>query len=380
MKKQNGKMTMSWTKKYVRKEIYFVIFLLFVSSVLTFTLIEIVLRFFFPQPTGPSQFRFHPELGYSHIPHQHAKRSIPGVYDYTSTNNEYGFRGNIMKNDQGIIFVGDSFTYGYGVNDNQTFCYLTNELLNQNGIENEVFNAGTGGKGTDYAIKFFNYIGYKFNPAMVCLCFFPNDFQDNQRNAYYNITNKQLSPKKLHQRKTRSDQIRFFFASSKTYRWLISYSHTVNLLKQTAMSILYRRKKSSQFMTKYDFNEGFSNNENIELTKLYIDILDNNLQKDNVDLLIFYIPHKFDIEYSIQKGKPSKDESSAMMIAQELEITFFSFTDIIKQSTISLDNINKYYFIEGHWTPKTHLLVAPKMSDIIKSLIKDDHEILNKND
>ena len=51
----------------------------------------------------------------------------------------------------------------------------------------EVMNAGCPGKGTDYELKCFQTVGRKFHPDLTALCFFSNDFQDNDRGEYYNI-------------------------------------------------------------------------------------------------------------------------------------------------------------------------------------------------
>jgi hypothetical protein len=40
------------------------------------------------------------------------------------------------------MFLGDSFTYGVGVNDDQTFCYLVEKQLLAMGLKVEVINAG----------------------------------------------------------------------------------------------------------------------------------------------------------------------------------------------------------------------------------------------
>ena len=49
-------------------------------------------------------------------------------------------------------------------------------------------NAGNSGKGTDYELIFFQVLGYKFKPDLIILCFCANDFIDNERGEYFQIS------------------------------------------------------------------------------------------------------------------------------------------------------------------------------------------------
>jgi len=90
------------------------------------------------------------------------------------------------KPHQRLVLLGDSQTYGIGVNDNETFASRIAENLAGGDISIEVMNAGNGGKGTDYALKFFRSLGQSFNADTVALCFFPNDFLDNSQGTIPN--------------------------------------------------------------------------------------------------------------------------------------------------------------------------------------------------
>lgn len=53
------------------------------------------------------------------------------------------------RSDYKILAIGDSFTYGHGVNDDETYPVLLEELLKNNGIQVKVDNAGVPGYGPD---------------------------------------------------------------------------------------------------------------------------------------------------------------------------------------------------------------------------------------
>jgi hypothetical protein len=83
--------------------------------------------------------------------------------------------------------LGDSFVYGYGLNDTETIAYkLENELnKNVNGHFFEVLNLGVGGYNTEMEMKRFFEKGEKYNPDYIILFYFRNDYEDY--NAHMNF-------------------------------------------------------------------------------------------------------------------------------------------------------------------------------------------------
>ena len=80
-----------------------------------------------------------------------------------------------------IIFLGDSFTFGIGIESNETFPKLLENKLNEvkNGKSYEVMNFGVPGYNTLDEIQFFKDVGLKYNPNMVVVGFIDNDIDDN---------------------------------------------------------------------------------------------------------------------------------------------------------------------------------------------------------
>lgn len=127
----------------------------------------------------------HPELGWSHIPDKNGywtvgKQTIPvkinskGLRDveYSYEKREGTFR---------ILVLGDSFTEGFQVSLEDTFCKVLERELNKGERRFEVINAGFAGVGTDYELLFFRREGYKYHPNLVILAFFANDVYENYR-------------------------------------------------------------------------------------------------------------------------------------------------------------------------------------------------------
>jgi lysophospholipase L1-like esterase len=299
--------------KYLRKLVVIVI-----SLVVALFVCEGSLRLFFPQPIGPIQFVVDSSLGLLPVPNQKATRTLPGVYTYSYSNNSMGLRGSEVggKTKPRILVLGDSFTYGTGVNDDETFC----SILQQKLPAYEIINAGNGGKGTDYQLKFYRTVGRFFQPDLVLLVFFENDFMDNQAEVYYT---RDLTPKKLEIKKPA-------LTKSRVYHWLAEHSHLVNLLKSTLVSRMSNGAPKGQ-------------PRNDEITELYLSALKGEVPK----LAVFYLPASPRLN-----GSPEENAFSQICSHQQIQLHFLRF---------AADD----YFTEGHWKQSGHRKAADRIYSVI---------------
>ena len=128
--------------------------LLFVCSLLLlFALAEVVTRLAWKQPAHSldkvtGQYRFTPNSETSYKTSE---------FEFTIKTNRFGRRDwewtdSVMKDPCNIVFIGDSFVFGYGVNDADTVPTLLERELEAQGKKVEVFNFG-GGE---------DFFGYRF--------------------------------------------------------------------------------------------------------------------------------------------------------------------------------------------------------------------------
>jgi hypothetical protein len=89
-----------------------------------------------------------------------------------------------------LLFVGDSFTEGYGVNDGEEFPRLIARWFAAQGLEAgvHVVNAGIGDTGTGRALRFLKQYPWQENSQTVLIYqLSPNDFEDNLREGFYSL-------------------------------------------------------------------------------------------------------------------------------------------------------------------------------------------------
>jgi hypothetical protein len=356
-----------------------------------FGLAEITVRVLRPQEVGPTRFAFDPTLGYIPVPRQKARRKLPGVYDFTYSNNFQGLRGNREYGPKRpgacrVLLLGDSFTYGFGVNDDQTFAHLLEQYLRQHNLPAEVINAGNPGKGTDYELKVFQTIGVQFHPDLTVLCFFPGSFLRNALGEYYAIgPDGEPQAKRL---KPATEGIKAFLFQFPGYNWLISWSHAANLVKETAVHYLVLSQTSresqpnqngsapvsaapvaSSRAVSYSYTGlVFSNDANRKLTDIYVAHLMAAVKQAGSDLAFCYVPVSNEVEAYRRTKEISPDEAAFRAIIEARGGTLFSLTPVLAARS---ESIRDLYYTEGHWTRRAHELVGNALGNYFHELLKE---------
>lgn len=122
-------------------------------------------------------------------------RPIPGSvcfsqtpeWKVTNSHNSFGLRSpeTTLEKPQGvyrILFLGDSFTYGYGVEEKDSFPRLVEEKLNglfEGKPRVEVINGGLPGFSPILEYLYLKNEGFRFNPDLVILEFDLTDFSND---------------------------------------------------------------------------------------------------------------------------------------------------------------------------------------------------------
>jgi hypothetical protein len=331
---------------------------------------ELLVRMVAPQPTHPSQFSWDPDLGAIPVPRQHGRRIIPGILDFSYTNNSIGLRGSreyqyTKSTEYRLLFLGDSFTYGHGVDDNDTFASLVETNLHAWGLQAEVINAGVSGTGTEYALNFFLKRGLRYRPDIVSLFFMTNDFVDNANHRYYTVTPENtLIPRPLGNDFIQSKQ---WLTRIPFYQWLISWSHVTNLIKR---AIIEGLAPAPQIGGR-DAIRGFLNpsDEEARYTSILLDHLRDSVNQQGAKFVVFYIPSNEEVEATRRTGSVSPAESLALSLAGGVYPATSLTPMLAGTSYIS----TALYFQEGHWTVLAHRIAAERISATLRDLLSAPH-------
>lgn len=166
--------------------------LVILSLILSLVIAEVTLRFV---GVDRGKFQQKPRLSWANVPESVWVEHHPVLGWYSQKNktavlesanfsrvdvhtNSAGFRGKrdySQEKSSGVIRVavlGDSFVFGFGVRDDETFP----ALLESGNSRREVLNIGVPGYGMDQIYLSYRELARKFRPDIVLIGIFPEDF------------------------------------------------------------------------------------------------------------------------------------------------------------------------------------------------------------
>ena len=117
-----------------------------------------------------------PHTGFRYAPLLN-QRMVTEEYDVSIQTNEAGFRDDPVgpKNGKRILLLGDSFTFGYGVDRPHLFADLLEKALNV-----DILNAATGGFDLIHQVQWMKYYGSEYHPNLVVyMLYLGNDLVGN---------------------------------------------------------------------------------------------------------------------------------------------------------------------------------------------------------
>jgi lysophospholipase L1-like esterase len=159
--------------------------------------VELFLRAFVPAMAAGSAARFtlDPDLIYRLEP-DNAVTWSSAEFTETSHTNALGLRGAALGHKTArtrrILAIGDSFTYGHGVQDDETYPAVAERLLRSRRHDVEVVNAGVPGYNTDQAYTWTLRDGLALRPDLVLVGVHCSDVSDNFESSLYDVDGDRL--------------------------------------------------------------------------------------------------------------------------------------------------------------------------------------------
>lgn len=123
-------------------------------------------------PCAEERFQWPPDVGREYNQLIRFNNFGLNAPDYTLAKPDGVFR---------IVIVGDSFSQGVQVAQEQGFPWLLQQALKESGKNVEIINLSMDAYGTDRELLMYALVGWQFQPDLVLLSVYPaNDVQDNQ--------------------------------------------------------------------------------------------------------------------------------------------------------------------------------------------------------
>jgi len=305
--------------------------------------------------------RFDPELGWAPLQNITAlqkKGDLSGLVHQ----NKYGLRGpddmqlNKTAGRRRVLVLGDSYAWGYGVNQTELF-----SAPKVHGTNDEILNFGVSGYGTDQEYLFYQRDGINFVVDEVVVAFNPyNNVAHNLApkqygylKPYFTLENQQLI---LHTEHVRKSRLRSVFSS------LNHYSRVWNLLREVGRVLgdsLERRRgpKSIAEARQAEYGpEDVSERDRVgvDLTVAILKKLKDAASAQKADFYVIFIPYKPHINKRLPYNHPLVPLIAAGLT--RAGITYREpYPEFLKAT---LAGVHPFNHPDHHFGPEGHALFA----------------------
>lgn len=361
--------------------------LLILSIVVSLIVLEFLVRIFYPQKLYFNITQWDEYVGFKFIPNSenytehidykmHVKINSHGLRDREI---DYYKPANTIR----IGVFGDSFTYGEGVQNDETYPKQLEKLFSENleiknsGKQVEVLNFGIGKSGTSHQLAIYQSEGIKYELDYIIIGFYgSNDFRDNLTGVFY------LRDNELIHNPTAYSSIRKIQNTVNRipgYIWASSNSHLVNLLKTTAT--IYddkKRRKNVKTVNVQDqaIKDEALNKKKIEITCRLFEEFKIETENNNDSLMVLNFPkkeHKLLIDPMNETGIPSYIDLTDSVI-NRLQKNNVRVIDLVPVF-MELPTEDYYFEHDGHMNPHGHELIA---REVYQSLLPEILFFVNK--
>lgn len=327
----------------------------------------------------PGEFRGmvqpHDELFWSLKPNTVAKEAN----DVTVHINAQGFRGEDMQpkqpNEYRILSLGESTTFGAGVEDDETYSFQLAESLNDSlsDVHVNVLNCGFSAYSSFQGLKYLELYGLSYKPDMVLVYFEVNDYLPSTLRSYgYDETKAYLTDKQLYESKFHSLASRIIsgskFLTFLSYRYaayelkrldkkdLPNPLNKVGISQENPMAGRLAKEKDGQ-MQRTGFNEAnfgqrVSEEERVEIFRSFKKVCKDN----NIELVVIHPAYAISRPHQCILTKLCKEEGITMFDA------YSSLHPDPKQPYL-------FYYDYVHPTREGHQHLANDLSQFLQPMI-----------
>jgi hypothetical protein len=293
-------------------------------------------------PISEGPFRYDPIMGWGLLP-RYAKEHL-----HINLHGQRGLTDWSIEKDpakQRILIVGDSYTFGYDVSDNECYSSVLGELL---GPQYEVINWGVPGYGTDQQTLLYEEFGAKFAPDVVILGFYTPDLFRN-RLWFYNYIKPvfQIQGEEL------------MIANPD----IPSPTHLLQMYETGEKTIGPKGSYLRAFLKREleDLRRDRVNKETLEwpVTRMILERFNVKVRENGAKPLLLIIPDK-----DVLKKEESASTDTAGLLrekAAELGMPCLDMIPVLREKA----RIEKEPLYKGHWTPLGHRVCAEALAKVL---------------
>ena len=364
--KRAGRTTLKFVTFIIFNIITIAVILLLIEGVSSF-----VLFFQAMAGTPPVAERTHtqydPELGWVNKPDVYIENMYgPGLHLETNAQgfrNTEDFTATSPSNKVRIICSGDSFTLGYGVDNDHTWCQELATLDNRL----QTVNMGQGGYGVDQAYLWYKRDGTALEHDIHLFTFITNDFERMRSDSFlgYGKPLLDIQDDKLVVKNVPVPERAFYVP------WLTQNSESIKKLKTVELlSQFFESSAQAESDNELAENDWLWERVNVEILK---DLQQLNRDRDSI-LVLVYLPTLNDYQPDPQ-GDTEQWRQKVSLAAQDLGINFIDLIDDFR--TLPAEDVPALFLAEGeveypgaagHYTAAGNAYIAQRLYEELTTL------------
>lgn len=327
------------------------------TCIVVLVICEFGIRWLFPvyDPVGRMEFRCQ-NGAYRGISNTRSRQWVnTGEYDVDVQINQYGFRDSkdmLQSSPSDIFVVGDSFSFGHGVEENQRFSNLLDEKLRAS-----VFNLAMPNNLDGY-INLLNYAnanGAKIENVIVGICMendlerYPEEITKCKKRRLFEWKDLVLSPQ----------SINFLQLKLELTRQSALYSLITSVIQQN----IAIRELATEFGVIHDRSKfiGMDQFDEFALQSSVKRLVEISNQYNAVMLVI---PSRGLWQGNIV-SEQTKIHDRFVSILKSLNL---NYVDMRPEFESDGDPISNHFRLEGHWNATGHKKAAQKLNEKIREL------------
>ena len=263
-----------------------------------------------------------------------------------------------------VVAVGDSFTYGIGVEGSETY----SARLEQLDPSLRVFNLGVAGYATSHALVTLREVGFPRKPDLVILAYLWNDLGGNFGGEIPRFTledgvlvqhppRPEHRPLDMHPKSVRHPWLGRLY----TYRFV---SDRIKLL-QNRIEVWRRRDEPRVSMSGKDVEAAWA------LQAALLDAVVRECREHGAEFLLVIIPDQVQVypEWPVIGfgGQDYRVQERLLLIARERGLNALDLLPAF-QEVARTGGEPLYYRYDRHWTPAGHALTARLMLDEVRAI------------
>jgi lysophospholipase L1-like esterase len=380
------------------------ILLLFFVTLVTFISLELLLARFWPHKVTTRQYhgKYHPVIGWVNKPYVQGKVKVTGNVYFFRTHNNKGLRStrpadydNPMKKKR-VLLLGDSFFWGFGVDDMHVLSEVLQEMIGDNG---EIINGAVTGYGTDQELLWLAEEGMKYQPGLVILGFFPANDLDEIANSimyaimygypkpYFSFEGERLVVRNIPVPDTREtrrkafEEVDTWFGKVKKY---LRYNvHTYQFIVNRLNSIQSLRRFFLTIGIAEEFTKELPGIPHLKLSPDKVQELSDGLigetknasESVRAEFLLVFIPKKENNRHNSLRYKEVKEDAYdwntrvskyLRAFTSENNINYLDLLPIIRRHHERGEHLYTPEEYDHHWTPLGHKVAAEAMYEWLK--------------